>query len=52
MFTVALGKTFEWVQSVPEGARPRYAPSSKGETDNHAASADRWAHAETAETAG
>ena len=26
LFTAALGETFDWVQSVPSGERPRYSP--------------------------
>jgi hypothetical protein len=29
LFTVALGETFDWVQSVPAGERPRYTPEPR-----------------------
>ena len=31
MFSAALGKTFDWVQSVPAGERPRYAPAARSD---------------------
>jgi hypothetical protein len=29
LFTVALSETFDWVQSVPVGERPRYSPQPR-----------------------
>ena len=43
LFTVALGETFDWVQSsVPEGEQPRYKPKAPAGDETVIASADAW----------
>jgi hypothetical protein len=42
LFTAALGETFDWVQSVPEGERPRYTPPTPVAGEAAVASVDAW----------
>jgi hypothetical protein len=42
LFTVALGETFDWVQSVPAGERPRYSPSTQARIDQPAPVVNVW----------
>jgi hypothetical protein len=42
LFTVALSETFDWVQSVPEGERPRYQPQAPVADKTVVASANAW----------
>ena len=42
LFTVALGETFDWVQSVPEGERPRNQPQAPVASETVDASVDAW----------
>jgi hypothetical protein len=46
LFTVALGETFDWVQSVPEGERPRYQPPAPVENETVVVSVDAWSQPE------
>ena len=42
LFTVALRETFDWVQSVPEGERPRYKPQAPVADETVESSVDVW----------
>jgi hypothetical protein len=42
LFTVALGETFDWVQSVPEGERPRYSPQAPIAGNNATPTVNTW----------
>ena len=42
LFTVALGETFDWVQSVPAGERPRYSPKSPVADETVVNTVDVW----------
>ena len=42
LFTVALAEAFEWVQSVPAGERPRYAPRTPVAGNGPATTVDEW----------
>ena len=42
LFTVALGETFDWVQSVPAGERPRYSPRAPIAGKAEASAVDAW----------
>ena len=44
LFTVALGETFEWVQSVPAGERPRYSPRVPMAEKAEASAVDAWSN--------
>jgi hypothetical protein len=42
LFTVALGETFDWVQSVPVGERPRYSPQPSVARASVATAVNGW----------
>jgi hypothetical protein len=42
LFTVALGDTFDWVQSVPTGERPRYEPQLRVASETSAPAVNAW----------
>jgi len=42
LFTVALGETFNWVQSVPAGERLRYSPPSQPSVTDPAPAVNAW----------
>jgi len=42
LFTVALGETFDWVQSVPAGERPRYSPQTRVSDESVVRTVEPW----------